>query len=136
MKRERIRVQVDCSGKGKTEQSKKNECDINNQVARAKKTGYLKQRIEQARYGDFATAADYFTCQQAIVQAEKDFMALPAEVRLRFNNSPGKLIDFLSDEQNRTEAEKLGLMIPKVAPTKEEAEGTVVPPAANNTPTK
>ena len=48
-------------------------------------------------------------------------MALPAHLRARFENDPAQLIDFLGDENNRSEAEKLGLLeVPK-------AESTVTP---------
>jgi phage internal scaffolding protein len=39
-------------------------------------------------------------------------MALPAQIRSRFDNDPAKLIDFLENEQNHDEAIKLGLVNP------------------------
>jgi phage internal scaffolding protein len=57
--------------------------------------------------------------------AEDEFDALPAQIRARFENEPANLIDFLSNEQNRDEAEKLGLVNPSFS--QEKAESTVTP---------
>jgi hypothetical protein len=37
-------------------------------------------------------------------------MALPANIRSRFDNDPAKLIDFMENPANREEAESLGLV--------------------------
>ena len=37
-------------------------------------------------------------------------MALPAQIRSRFENDPAKLIDFLDNSENLDEAIKLGLV--------------------------
>ena len=54
-------------------------------------------------------------------------MALDANVRKRFHNDPAELIDFVSDEKNRDEAVRLGLLqipeFPKPDPLVEEIKG-------------
>ena len=45
-----------------------------------------------------------------VLAADDAFMALPANVRERFNNDPAELVDFISDVANRSEAIDLGLI--------------------------
>jgi len=40
-------------------------------------------------------------------------MELPAKMRARFHNDPQELLEFISNEENRAEAEKLGLVAKK-----------------------
>lgn len=47
---------------------------------------------------------------QLMAQAQQNFMLLPAEIRERFNNDPGRLIAFLEDDRNKNEAIKLGIV--------------------------
>ena len=48
--------------------------------------------------------------QNQLLQAQADFMDLPAKIRQRFNNSPAELISFLQNSDNFDEAVELGLM--------------------------
>jgi len=45
-------------------------------------------------YGDFTDIQDYQDALQRIRRANDGFMTLPADVRERFGNDPGQLIDF------------------------------------------
>lgn len=51
--------------------------------------------------------------QNTVVQAQQSFMQLPSQLRAKFDNAPENLMAFLADENNREEAEKLGLVTPK-----------------------
>lgn len=96
-----------------TIQSEKDSCDVNLIVARYAQTGAMGNiRTDQPMYGDFSSAVDYNEALLKIQQAEDSFMELPANVRKRFDNDPGKLIDFLGDVKNREEAISLGLVNP------------------------
>jgi len=48
--------------------------------------------------------------QNQLLQAQADFMDLPAKIRQRFNNNPAELIAFLQSPSNVDEAVELGLM--------------------------
>lgn len=104
------RVVCQTVGPSMTEQSHKEKVNINTIMARATKTGMMKRRIEDPTYGDFTGALDYHSAVEKVMKAEADFMELPADVRKRFQNNPGGLIDFLADEGNREEAISLGLI--------------------------
>ena len=103
------------------QQQFRDECDINNILRQFNITGQLPDTPLSPRYGDFSGIGDYHSALNAVIAAEDQFMALPANLRARFGNDPAQLIDFLGDENNRSEAEKLGLLeVPK-------AESTVTP---------
>jgi phage internal scaffolding protein len=46
----------------------------------------------------------------ALIAAETEFAALPAQIRIKFANDPSNLVQFLDNPENRAEAEKLGLV--------------------------
>ena len=49
--------------------------------------------------------------------AQQSFEMLPSELRSKFGNDPGKLIEFMSDEKNIEDCYKFGL---KIRPEKKE----------------
>jgi phage internal scaffolding protein len=87
----------------------KDECDIN-YVLKTFGIEGLQQTQLTPRYGDFSDVVDYHSALNAVIAAEDEFMALPANIRTRFDNDPAKLIDFLGNDANRLEAESLGLV--------------------------
>ena len=110
-----------CEDATLTQQHFKDETDINTILRQFNITGLLPEAPLSPRYGDFTGISDYHAALNAVIAAEDQFMALPANLRARFENDPAQLIDFLSDENNRSEAEQLGLLdTPK-------AESTVTP---------
>lgn len=111
---------IDCSGPSLTQQSSKDECDINLIMERAKRGADLSQ-LQSGRtpmYGDFTNLPSYKDSLLMVNKARDMFMSLDAFVRERFGNDPGRLLDFLADSKNREEAIKLGLVkapeVPKV----------------------
>lgn len=100
-----------------TQQHFADECDINVIVSKYMTTGILGDSLSSAsiepQYGDFASAPDFHTAQNIIAQANQAFDLLPAHLRKRFENDPGKMLEFLDDDSNREEAEKIGLVISK-----------------------
>lgn len=96
-------------GPGITEQHHKDRVDINNII-----NGFSGIPVGNSRepmYGDFTEVGDFFETQLKIKQAEETFMSLDPQIRKRFANEPGNLIQFLQDPENRAEAEKLGLVV-------------------------
>lgn len=99
------------SGKTKTDQSFKKDCDVNVIVAKFMKTGQISHiNKRQGFYADVSEIPDLLGAQQILRDAEQAFADLPATVRKRFGNSPEALLEFLSDENNREEAIKMGLI--------------------------
>lgn len=110
---------LDCSGDpGQTKQSFKEECDINVLMARYELTGELDPMMLNQRegvFGDFCDMQDFHEMQERLLAARESFGALPAAVRSRFGNDPGRLVDFLSDPENRSEAVRLGIVEEKAS---------------------
>lgn len=104
---------------GVTQQSFKEECDINVIVERFGLTGQLPENLRMPVSGDFTGITDFQTAMQVVREAQEEFMRVPADIRERFNHDPGKLIAFLGDDKNREEALKLGLIDPPVEKTRD-----------------
>lgn len=105
-------------GKSKTVASAQAECDINNILAKYKKTGLIEHaRQHVGHYGDFTGIQDYQTSLNQVMAAQAMFMSLPASLRSRFSNDPGQFLDFVINPANEAELIKLGLANPKPAPS-------------------
>lgn len=106
-----------------TQQSAKEECDINVIVERAKRGASISNiNPRSPMYGDFTQLpTDLRDCLVQVKKAEEAFMSLDAAVRKRFSNDPSQLMDFIKDPKNRDEAIKLGLVAapPEPAPVVE-----------------
>lgn len=112
---------LDVSGPSLTQQSAKDECDINIIVERAKRGADLSQLSRgPGFYGDFTGLPSYRDALIMVNKANEAFMTLDAQVRKRFDNDPAKLLDFLADDANREEAQKLGLLKPVEVPKVDE----------------
>lgn len=99
----------------RTQQSFRDECDINVLVQRFGLSGELPTGVRMPTYGDYTEVSDFKSAMDAIAHANEAFDAMPANVRARFNNDPAAFVDFCSDVANRDEAVKLGLVLPQAA---------------------
>lgn len=97
-------------------QSAVEESDINTIVRRFGLTGQLPTDVAVPQFVDFEDVFDFQSAMNTVIAAEKAFMQLPADVRKRFNNDPQEIVAFVSDERNRDEAKKLGLLMPPPEP--------------------
>lgn len=106
---------LDCSVEPSlAKQSFAEECDINTIVRRFGISGELPENVRMPTFGDYTDVVDFKTAMDAMALAHEAFDAMPAEVRYRFKNSPQEFVEFCSDEKNRDEAVKLGLVPAKV----------------------
>lgn len=113
----------------------KDDCDINKIIERYDKVGVPLPRQNAQEWmnacGDFTSGFDYREACESVLAARESFMELDAKVRNRFDNDPGKMLDFLADGRNRQEAVALGLVVPSVEVPKADsgqAGGQVVVP--------
>lgn len=95
----------------KTEQSHKNECNINKIIARAEKTGMLPVNMNRGMFGDFSSV-DFLDMNIKIAKAREAFMSLPVDIRSRFSNDVSVLLDFIDNPANADEARRLQLLPP------------------------
>jgi phage internal scaffolding protein len=115
-----------CEEPSLAQQHYKEECDINTILQKFSITGILPDMPVSPRYGDFTGINDYHTALNRVIAAQEEFEALPAQIRARFDNDPAKLIEFLQDDNNRAEAEELGIVNKAAAEVVEAAQDTPV----------
>lgn len=96
-----------------TQQHFAEECDINTIVRRFGITGEMPTGVRLPTYQDFTSVFDFKSAMDAVAKANESFDAMPAEVRARFQNDPQQFLEFVNREENRQEAIKLGLVLPK-----------------------
>lgn len=92
------------------QQQFREECDINIIVKRFGLTGELPNGIHMPVSGDFSGITDFQSAMQLVREAQESFNELPAHVRERFGNDPGRVMAFLEDDKNRDEAIRLGMV--------------------------
>lgn len=115
-----------------TVQDPDGETDINTIVSRFGLTGKFPENPRVPGYGDFTHITDYASALAAVNQAQEGFMEYPAELRARFENNPQLFLEFCSQEENREEMRKLGLLNQVEVPT----PPTPPEPPAPGTPPK
>lgn len=116
------------------QQNFKEECDINNIIARYEQTGVLTDPLQPGRnfeFGDYSAVQDYQDSLNFVIEARQMFDSLPSNLRERFNYDPARLLQFLSDDSNRDEAVRLGLIDP---PTPSPTEPVPDPAGSPATP--
>lgn len=123
-----LKVNITFSGKGRTKQSFKAECDINNILARFKRTGVIEFTSKyQAQYGD-VTALDFTEAMHTIATAKSMFHDMPSHLRARFKNDPAEFLAFVDNPANKEEARALGLLKPE-EPAAAPVQGATAAPA-------
>jgi len=101
---------IDTGTEGGAKQSFKDECDINT-IVRRFGIGYeMPEDVRIPQYGDFTDVQDFHTMANTIARTNENFELLPANIRARFDNDPGKFVDFCLDEKNRGELKDMGLL--------------------------
>lgn len=120
---------IECDpAQDKTLQQYKEEADINTMIRRFGVMGTVERSRGNPVYGDFTIARDFQSSLEAVRAAQRDFDALPAEIRERFANDPGRLLRFVENDANREEAQRLGLLRSK--PAEEPVSAPAEEPAA------
>lgn len=96
--------------KGMTDQSFKDECDINRIIDHALRTGEWPEPSKVSPiYGDFSSVEDFQGAMDIIAKGKEQFEALDAHIRKRFNNSPLDFLAFVADPANGEEMVKMKL---------------------------
>lgn len=92
-----------------TQESDRNETDINVIMERFNRTGQLPQVQMEAMSGDFSDITDFRDALDRVQAAQAAFMEIPAKIRLQFNNDPAEFIAFAEDPKNIDKLRELGL---------------------------
>ena len=109
---ERFPVVLSC-GKGLTQQCFKDECDINNIIARYEQTGLIGDGSFSPRepmFGDYSEIPDFQVVRNQMAKGVEIFESLPARVRQMFDNDVALYCEFIANRDNLDEACELGLV--------------------------
>ncbi len=88
----------------RTQQSFKDETDINSIMAKYQKTGLIDHVNEHgAHYGEQPAADDYHAAMNMVASTSSLFSELPSSVRDEFDNDPALFLEYISDEERRNE---------------------------------
>jgi len=107
------RVQTINTEPTRTQRQFQDQVNVNNIIKKYKKTGSIThiRNAQQGIYADLTQIPDYAEALMQIQHAQQAFEAIPAHIRLKFNNDPSRLIDYLKDPSNKEEAIKHGLLV-------------------------
>lgn len=105
-------IELNCTEPSLTKQEYKDECDIARIVDTYTRTGFRPYDGAESvgLYADVSELPDYKSSLEYVIAARDSFSQMPIHVKRRFHNNPQELLTFLKDENNREEAEKLGLV--------------------------
>lgn len=107
------RVQTQIEGESMTQQQFAQACDLKTIIKQRSQLGIPLEIPNDPFDGaiqDFTSSNDYRENLHRVMQAQDAFMALPAQIRKKFDNDPAELISFLEKDENYDEALKLGLL--------------------------
>lgn len=114
-----------CEDKSRTLQSQAQDADINVIVKRFGVTGQLPQVGSLPTFRDFEGIFDYRSALDAVREADRMFMEVPADIRGRFQNDPQRFVEFCSDPKNLDELRKMGLAPPAPVEVRDEPKAKV-----------
>jgi len=117
-------------------QSFKDECDINQILAKYQKTGAIAHmNRHEPNYG-FCSSSDFQESLNQVREAEEMFADLPSSLRKKFGNDPANYLDFVQNPENIEEMRELGLAKQSAKPERVKTDapeegGGKTPKAAN-----
>jgi len=109
---------LECKDPSLAQQNQKEDADINVIVKRMR-IGIPPPMTERLPLqGEFEAVNNFHDAMNLVVQAQTAFNQVPAAIRARFDNDPGKFLDFVEDPANAKELVHLGLAVarPQEAP--------------------
>jgi len=119
---------------GRTKQSHKDECDVNQIMARFQRTGAITHFNKHAAHYEDMTGFDYTTAMQQVAEAQSMFNELPSSLRDRFQHDPANFLNFVQDPANAPEARELGLLADEAPHAEGSALAAVVSETGKDAP--
>lgn len=134
---EAARTALHCKDPTKTQQHAKEESDINNIVDKFLKTGTLPQVPVPPTYENFGEIFDFQSAMNTIKAATDSFMALPGNIRARFQNDPATFVayvDHCHETGDLDPLREMGLAVPKAPDSPPDAGKGATPPTPPESP--
>lgn len=104
------RVTIEFPEKGRTKQSFAKEANINDIMAKFRKTGLVEHvRETPGEFADLVGQTDFHTAMNIVAEGNSAFAEMPADIRAKFANDPGQFLDFVTNPANAQELVDMGL---------------------------
>lgn len=98
------------TGEGLTEQSHKQECDINYILKDYARTGFIKHANQNAGQYDDVTAVDFQSAMDTVANVKTMFENLPSGVRAEFNGRPEQFLEYVQNPANTEALAQRGIL--------------------------
>lgn len=95
---------------GKTQQQFVEEADINTIVNNFLKTGEMPDNVKLPQYIDYEGVFDFQTAMNTMLDAEQNFMQIPAKIRAQFENDPQQFLEFAANPENKGKLHEMGFL--------------------------
>ena len=119
------------TGESMTQPQFQEESEINNILRSHDRNGVIEHINKgKAIYGDFSNITDFSDAIEQINQAKEEFQNIPWEIREKFQNDAGQFFKFATNEDNKDELIKMGLLNPEPSvamPTEQESSSVETP---------
>lgn len=99
------------TGEGITEQSHKQECDMNYILKDYARTGFIKHANQNAGKYDDVTSVDFQTAMNTVANVKSMFEGLPSEVRAEFSHNPSNFLDYVQNPANTKVLADRGILV-------------------------
>lgn len=112
LERKRVALKFDPALR-RTKSEFKEECDVNNIIAKYRSSGVLPEssRAAAMRYGDFSQTPTFQEMHNKVIDARLMFAGLPAAVRDKYGNDPGLFLADTQTEEGQRLLVKHGLAV-------------------------
>ncbi len=119
-------VRQEPGGPSLTQQNFRDETDVNNILAKYKKTGLIDHINKYGgQYADMPAEGDFHEAMTLVANAQSMFAELPAFIRAEFENDPARFLDFVDNPATREAAIEMGLYPQEPPETPPEGEPTL-----------
>lgn len=98
------------TGRGKTEQAHKNECDMNFILKEYQRTGFIRHAKENKGRYDDVSVQDFQEAMFIVKEAEEMFNQLPAGIRKGFEHDPARFLEYVQDPANHADMARRGIL--------------------------
>lgn len=98
------------TGEGLTEQSHKNECDMNYILKDYARTGFIKHANQNAGQYDDVTSVDFQDAMNTVANVKSMFEGLPSAVRAEFSHNPSQFLDYVQNPANAEALAQRGIL--------------------------
>ncbi len=129
-----VQTKIIC-GPSRTKQSFRDEVNINSIIRRFERNGMVTHLNKTAPFfGDVSGITGYQDAMNKVIEAKQLFMKMSPDVREKFKNNPENMIQYLSDDKNKEEAIKLGIIKKPIEPPKPQTPKPTPTPTPPNPP--